>query len=356
MNDLTDAELAQLVSGERRLCAENLQQCEREGILPLIKSSDPAAEDQQQQAIYRSAVWETAHQRIVSGVLEQFSEHGLEVLVIKGSALAYSIYPDPWQRSRLDTDLFIQESDLAIAAQLLEFAGFEADAALPGRLAMAELAFYREDEFGVIHAIDLHWRLNNNWRLARAITFHSIWQNRMPLPGLSSSAFRPDHAASMLIACVHRVAHADEFAYHQTTRDKMKSDATIWAYDIHLLSSVLQDPDWKAICDLAITARLGAVVLEGLDRSRCLFESPIPDWVLDRLERAPDQILVQQFSRRIFSEWVSFRAIPGVGHKLRFLREQLFPDVTYMKMRYPGQWLAWAYAKRIASGLLDRAG
>lgn len=77
--------------------------------------------------------------------------------------------------------------------------------------------------------------------------------------------------------------------------------------------------------------------------------------MIDRLDAAKQQISIEQMAHQAAGEITSLRAIPGVGKKCRFLLEQLFPDAGYMKARYPGEWLAWAYAKRIGSGLLNRA-
>ncbi|MBL6690739.1 MAG: hypothetical protein ISP91_10130 [Pseudomonadales bacterium] len=60
-------------------------------------------------------------------------------------------------------------------------------------------------------------------------------------------------------------------------------------------------------------------------------------------------------ARQATGEITSLWAVPGIVRKCRFLLEQLFPAASYMKERYPGEWLAWAYAKRIGSGLLNRA-
>ncbi|MBO6700909.1 MAG: nucleotidyltransferase family protein [Pseudomonadales bacterium] len=351
---LKDGELAELVLGQRELQAADIPQVACERLLGLVPICASNLEQQLKQETYNAVAWEAAHRRVVSWALRLFAENAIDALVIKGTVLAYTLYAEPWQRCRVDTDVFIRESQIDAAVKLLEGAGFESGVSLPGRLATAELAFSLTDEFGVVHTLDLHWRLNNNWRLAQAISFEELWAHKKSFPSLCPEALCPADTASLLIACVHRAAHATEIAYERPWGSKPESDLTLWIYDIHLLSEGITERDWQWVCEAAERAKLCLIVADGLQTSRNLFGTEIPVTVLKSLMDKDNQVSLEQMAQQASGEMTSLRAIPGFRNKLAFLVEQLFPAASYMKARYPGDGLLWAYVRRIVSGLLRR--
>src|SRR5262249_2801724 len=50
-------------------------------------------------------------------LLRAFDAAGIQAVVFKGAALAYSLYPEPWLRPREDTDVLIRFADLDGAAR-----------------------------------------------------------------------------------------------------------------------------------------------------------------------------------------------------------------------------------------------
>src|SRR4051794_36157600 len=57
------------------------------------------------------AVWEMRHQQLLAKTLAALHRAGIDPVLIKGTALAYSLYPNPVLRSRGDTDLIIADAD-----------------------------------------------------------------------------------------------------------------------------------------------------------------------------------------------------------------------------------------------------
>jgi hypothetical protein len=84
-----------------------------------------------------------------------------------------------------------------------------------------------------------------------------------------------------------------------------------------------------------------------------LFSTKVPEWVLSDLQEAPDQLLMNSFESRVSTEWQSFRALDGL-RKFGFIKQQLFPDATYMRARCKSTPLLLAYLKRLFSGLIKR--
>ena len=63
------------------------------------------------QALQRGTIsgvmWELRHQQVVVEMLAALARIGIEPVLFKGTALAYSLYPDPALRTRGDTDFFV---------------------------------------------------------------------------------------------------------------------------------------------------------------------------------------------------------------------------------------------------------
>ncbi|GAG77142.1 unnamed protein product, partial [marine sediment metagenome] len=45
-------------------------------------------------------------------LLQALEQAGLSVVLLKGGALAYTHYPEPHLRARVDTDIFIDSADI----------------------------------------------------------------------------------------------------------------------------------------------------------------------------------------------------------------------------------------------------
>src|SRR4051812_21311225 len=77
------------------------------------------------EAVVRLAVArELAAARDMSRLFEAASAAALDVLLLKGTALAYTHYPQPHLRPRNDIDLFVRHTDIGRAETVLSSLGF----------------------------------------------------------------------------------------------------------------------------------------------------------------------------------------------------------------------------------------
>ncbi len=73
-------------------------------------------------------------------VLAALAGAGLPVLLLKGAALAYTLYPEPHLRERCDTDLLLPSRDEAERAwRVLQTLGYQRPNAVSGDLIVHEL-------------------------------------------------------------------------------------------------------------------------------------------------------------------------------------------------------------------------
>lgn len=111
------------------------------------------------------SMWETSHHRILTPLLEAARTSGIAVLVMKGSALAYSLYSDPAHRRRSDSDLLIRPADLAGMRRVLSEQGFNRS----GSTSLLQQVWSRQCSSGFSHEIDLHWATSGNPVIARSL-------------------------------------------------------------------------------------------------------------------------------------------------------------------------------------------
>ena len=73
-------------------------------------------------AYYAAAGDAELHQRELAHILRQLNDRQIQVVVFKGAALAYSVYPDPACRTMGDIDLWTAGEDIERARQALRAA------------------------------------------------------------------------------------------------------------------------------------------------------------------------------------------------------------------------------------------
>ena len=79
-------------------------------------------------------------------VVDALAAAGVPALITKGTALAYTVYPQPWLRPRTDTDLLVRHEDVPAASLALQACGYtRSDALSTGELVSHQYAFERTD-------------------------------------------------------------------------------------------------------------------------------------------------------------------------------------------------------------------
>ena len=266
-------------------------------------------------------------QRDMQVVLAALAAAHVRALVIKGSALAYTVYSKPWLRPRTDTDLLVPYGDVPAAMQALERCGYtRSDALTSGTFVSHQIAFERTDEHDVHHVVDLHWKVVNPQILADSLPFEDLWGQAEPAPALGPAARVPAPVASVLLGCIHRLAH------HQG------HDRLIWLYDLRLLTAGFDDTDWRALERLACSSGVAGLCLDGLRQAQDHLGMPLPKALPGALAAAaraePSQQYLQGTVRQRDVLLSDLRKLKGWRARLRLLREHAFPPVAFIRQRY----------------------
>jgi hypothetical protein len=269
---------------------------------------------------------ELLREQELKSVLDVLAAEGINPILMKGTALAYDLYPNPISRPRLDTDLFIRLSDVSGVRRAMARHGYTAPVYCEGDLVFCQFPMLKTDAFGVCHTFDFHWKISTQSVFADVLVFDEIAAGAVDLPALGAHARAAGSIHALLLACIHPVMH------HRNT------ESLIWIYDVHLLASRLSEAEFENFAELAIAKHVSAVCAHQLDAARRWFGTRIPDAVvmkLDAVNACEPSAAYLRPDRRWSNELISsIRGLPRWSDRLRLMREVVFPGPAYMLKAY----------------------
>lgn len=299
--------------------------------------------------------WEDEHRRMVAELLGALDAAGIASLLIKGTALAYTIYNEPAQRQRGDTDLVIREGDLARAAQVLAGRGFETEVVADEAVTVKERSFMRPGRLAR-HMIDLHWGVMNSIRLNQSFDFEDLYARARTAPRLCAEARIPCPVDALTIACVHRQIHL-QAPYYVAGQAHYDADRLIWMIDIDLLARALSPGETAELADQAMARGIVNSCHDGFARAGALLGTPMPPQLAAAAEQHTNEGTQRYLAgSELQRQWMDLAAQPRLGARIRHLGALLFPPADYMRGRYPDtRWpLALLYLRRAAIGVTAR--
>lgn len=350
------------VADDTAFCADFQRRARYNGVAALLNeclqslAETPSAitEGIRQQAL-AAAFWEMRHQDIIAKTLAALAGAGITPILLKGTALAYGLYTNPVCRQRGDTDMIIDAAQTDKARVVLAASGFRHARQVSGELISYQDSFSQADAHGFHHAIDLHWRISNSEVLSKLFTYQELRAQAVPVPALGGNALAAGRVHALLLACFHRSTHIHN-PYYVDGMPHFGGDRLIWIYDIHLLASAFTAEEWRQLARLAGDRGLCAVTRQSLVHARTCFGTELPSEILSALDRTGERVAVYLAGSNLRQHWMDFRAVDGIGRKLRLLREMVFPPPAYMREKYSSStaWLPWLYLRRATEGLRKR--
>ena len=205
--------------------------------------------DEMRQTFLLSCVSSLYMERQLREIIEAFREQGVPVLVLRGPALAFSLYPDPAVRPSGDLDLLVMPEKVVQSRGILENLGYRC---LAKRFEFAK-DFFREECF-VDHKnqsnklpVDLHWV---HWEL------HPFYMGskEAEIQDLFQRSWRVE-TPNLVFETLHPVDYLIHSAIHLVMihRNEMRLS---WIYDTALLAQHLQVPnDWERLQERSVAWR-----------------------------------------------------------------------------------------------------
>ena len=259
----------------------------------------------------------------IRAVVEALAAAGIRALLIKGTPLAYSVYPSPATRPRDDTDIIVPEGDVGAARDVLTSLGY--DATNQCNELFSQFEVQKRDRFGVVHAFDVHWKISTQPVFADVLTYSEMLRRAMPVPALGPAAAAPCSVDALLLACIHPVMH------HQN------ADRLLWICDAHFLVSSLGAREFDEFVRQAGERRVAAVCAHRLQLAATLFGTSVPAGALAELSAVAGEPSAAYLAshRRWHHELVSsLGGLPRFGDRVRLLRGVLLPSPRYMLSAY----------------------
>ncbi len=208
----------------------------------------------------------------LSALLRACAGAGLDLLVLKGAALAETVYPRPSLRRFGDIDVLVRRAEVARARTLLESLEYIVDPLQWEDLARGrdgQANFFKRTERGSV-VVELHTGLINNDLFFGQVHVAEagLWDRAQPvrLAGVEAQTLGPED--QVLHLCLHLAGHY--LAAPQSLRD--------------IAQVVSVSPiDWALFVQLAHEAGAGAACFAALFATAQVLGTPIPATVLDAL-------------------------------------------------------------------------
>jgi hypothetical protein len=274
------------------------------------------------------AAREMLRRREILAALNALAARNVFPILLKGTPLAYGVYPEPALRPRTDTDLLVRHEQIDLVRDAMSGLGYLPTPYCEGELLFCQFEMRKDDAFGVDHAFDVHWKISTQSLFKELLTYDELAAEAQPVPALGPHARTPGPLHALLVACVHPVMH------HRNI------ERLIWVHDIHLLASRLGDSDLDRFADLAIAKHVAALCAHGLATTRKRFPSANLDRTIARLAASRQTESSAAYlcpDRRWHHELIAnLRGLPRWRDRLQLLREVALPAPGYMLNAYEG--------------------
>jgi len=325
-----------------------LRKAREEGVSPIVflmlpgividKNDIPDyVTDELKKDYYLSAKKNILTLNALGNILDVFNKAGLKVIVLKGAALAETVYGNLALRSMSDVDLLVKKEDLyRINEQLNGLGYFPADRSVDDvDLSSTYLtSFDYRNPLGNSPSLHIHWHFVNstipNESYISQIKMEDIWRDavRTNIANTETWVMSPHHLIIHLAEHALRVTHSlSKLIYF------CDIDRSINYYRKRL--------DWNLLVQDTIRFNLNKMVYTTLYFSHYFIEAKIPEDVLLKLKPERFSIPEKIFMRKT----VENKRIPGMSYlihlsmnkglvkKLKFVGRTFFPPKDILAQR-----------------------
>ena len=231
------------------------------------------------------------------GILERLQTEGIEVILLKGVALAQTIYADMALRPMTDIDLLVRKADLQTAVEIVSALGYT-----PPRMPESILKKHRQlplradldaEQLEPAIAVDIHDNIVPE-SLASRINPDRLWEGVQSVNISGCNAFILSPENSILHLCIHLSKHD----FLGGLRNLVDISEAIRYY--------CDDLDWHFIVRKSNECGMSAFVYYPLYLAREMMDADIPVYPLRSLKLDPrpgvfeDGFLKRMVARNVF--------------------------------------------------------
>ncbi|WP_086606516.1 nucleotidyltransferase family protein [Erythrobacter donghaensis] len=296
--------------------------------------------------------WELGHRTVAARLIAALAAAGTPAVLTKGTALAYSAYPDPAMRRRGDSDLLLRPADRKAARAALVASGFRR----VGDARPLQESWATECDMGFAHQFDLHWRISASALIAQKLEAGGVGSRSLPLPRLSEAARGVPPTDNIILIAINRALH-HKYGYRSGADKAFEQDRLIWALDLALLCEAFTPADWEALRTTAAATGTAPLVLSLLDASAAMMGTSVPpDLRAGLAEDSGDAALLACIAPlpSITRLRLDLSASTSLAEKLRVFSYALLPGPEVLHERFPeaAHWpTALLQGRRLVFGL-----
>jgi len=297
----------------------------------------------------------------IKPILKSFKEDGIEVILLKGVALAELVYKNLALRPMSDVDLLVKKEELPRIDEKMRKFGYSTDENYRNSLRYSSINYLNSIEYRKkVVSVHFHWHLVNStlpsFMYASKINMKKIWKEAIPvkISGTETLSLAPHHLL------IHLSEHASKPG-HSLSR-------LILLYDIAETIKVYQEElNWELLINearvfnlnrplyysLYLTSRLipfrtetGLIGLDNLTAVRQVMPANILDELRPKnlsygerrflgVSRYAPTLWNRNFSG--FSYLLHLAMCQGSFQKIRFIWQSFFPPSAVLRLRYPSQ-------------------
>lgn len=270
--------------------------------------------------------------------IRALQQRGVDVVVLKGMALASFVYPEPALRQCGDIDILVRREDLEVAKRTLtQHLGY-APVATPSAGLPHHQAYLKDGRI----MLELHWEvLPQPYPFKLEVT--ELWRRRQPITIAGARTWTLLDEDLLLHLCLHATFHRKLVQEHVGLRHFCDIAETVRVLDIDWRRLVRTADEWRmhkhCYVALYISRNLlrAAVPIDSLRELRPeLLDSKVMEDMMERV------LLRHEVPSRIPPRFVRLLAAPTFARRLRVLGQILVPTGLAARGRSASgrRWLA----------------
>ncbi|MCB8920905.1 MAG: nucleotidyltransferase family protein [Ardenticatenaceae bacterium] len=291
-----------------------------------------------------AAEWEL-HDETLAQLLRQFAVAGVTAVLLKGAALALTVYPDRTWRTMSDVDAWVQGVEMAAAVTAVRELGFgiyskEERPWQLQQLSQGEVQLYRTEWAQGL--VELHWSAFQGWWLLRVAQpdANGVWARKEPLSVAAGGSEVYQLAAEDMVLQV---------ALHLVINHQLGMKALQGLLDIALTAQG-RGVDWAVVAGRAKIWRVRTAVytvlylldeligVEGVEEALAqLRPSRLRRWLIGRFV-SPESVLAGRDLRNGRMRHLFLLILVDRLRDMAYLVfRTLWPESEWMQARYGGK-------------------
>ena len=290
------------------------------------------------------------HQQHLGKLLTAFANDETRIVLLKGAALALTVYDQFHWRTMSDVDLLINPAQMPHIIETMQALGFilKEDEARPANLQMlseGELQFYHPT--WVYGLVEVHWSAFPGWWLRRVtkVGNEQVWSRCQPIPNSVDPCWQLAPEDSMLHLILHLAIN------HQLSLSAIRTfvDMALLAEARPINWQLLWEraQAWQVQTAVAYVLHLASqfVPLKGLDTL-----PPIATWRKTLLSRfvSVDCLLTACDIRKSYARFLLLLLlVDRVSDATKLIYRTIFPEPIWLEARYGKPVSHWYHLRQL---------